>query len=383
MLSRVLIAILRLWSSGRTRGELQHDAIQSLLIVELSRLGDVVAMLRSLGTLARSFPRARIHLLIDGRYAPLIESLQLDVVVHLIHKSDSVIGLTHAILASRKINSDLAISISPSKRNAISTLASQSRSKVGYLSHINSLTPFLVRPPIESFGCMLASEEVYGMQNIADRASKICRSLGIGDTTTGQSIEIRSSVFETTTSRLKERGVLPESPFVVIHPFSGWSYRNWDIQRFEHLADRIIKSTSFSVVFVCAREEEDMMHKLSEKLRGNRRVSLFSSSSIPETAVVIQHASVFIGNDSGPLHLASALGLTVVGLFGPASPELTAPPHLKGATLYKKVECSPCDQRKCVRPEAPCMSLLSVDEVMSQVVKCLAHENSRSATAHA
>ncbi len=185
------------------------------------------------------------------------------------------------------------------------------------------------------------------------------------------------------TAELKQKGVLPEEPYVVIHPFSGWKYRNWDIQRFNLLAQRIVAAASYAVLFVYSRVEANQIEKSREYFRGNQEVSFFSSDDLLETAAAIQGASLFVGNDSGPLHLASALGLRVVGLYGPAEPALTAPRKLIGATLYKRVECSPCGQRRCIRPQDSCMGFIPVDDVFSVVVSCLASENSEAATAHA
>lgn len=383
MLSRMLIAVLRLFSSRGTRSEIRHVDILSLLIVELSRLGDVVSMLPALDALKGAFPEATVHLLVDERYSSLIRNLELDVVVHPVSKAESTNGLVQAVLSARQIGADLAINMSPSRRNAISVLASRSRFKVGYLTNIHSLTPFLLQTRVESFGCTLKSEEVYGKENISERASKVCRSLGIHHRGTDQRLRLRSGVFEMVTAELKQKGVLPEEPYVVIHPFSGWKYRNWDIQRFNLLAQRIVAAASYAVLFVYSRVEADQIEKSREYFRGNQEVSFFSSDDLLETAAAIQGASLFVGNDSGPLHLASALGLRVVGLYGPAEPALTAPRKLIGATLYKRVECSPCGQRRCIRPQDSCMGFIPVDDVFSVVVSCLASENSEAATAHA
>ena len=378
----MLIAVLRLLSSEGARGEIRHDDIRSLLIVELSRLGDVISMLPAIGALKVGFPHATVHLLIDESYGTLIRNLQLDVVVHPIPKSDSANGLVQAILNARRIGEDLAINLSPSKRNAIPVLASTSRFKVGYFSHMNSLTPFLLQTKVESFGCTLKSEEIYGRENISERGWKVCRSIGINARGTTQSLRLKQGVFETVATELKRNGVLPEGPYVVIHPFSGWMYRSWDIQRFNLLAERVVQTTSCAVLFVYSREEAGKIEELRKRHEANRTVSFFSSDNLLESAVAIQGGSLFVGNDSGPLHLASMLGVRVVGLYGPAEPALTAPRNGRNSFLYKRVECSPCDQRKCIRPDDSCMKMISVDDVYSVVVASLAAVDSAPTAAH-
>jgi ADP-heptose:LPS heptosyltransferase len=92
---------------------------------------------------------------------------------------------------------------------------------------------------------------------------------------------------------------------------------------------------------------------------------------LDELAKIIAGAKLFIGSDSGPLHLAAAVGTPSVGLFGPASPEITGPLVTMNSYLYKKVECSPCNQKDCVRKWNPCISLISVDEVFEAVNRFL------------
>jgi ADP-heptose:LPS heptosyltransferase len=106
-----------------------------------------------------------------------------------------------------------------------------------------------------------------------------------------------------------------------------------------------------------------MMDPLRSAFSGNERVVFAPSSDIMDTAAVIRHAELFIGNDSGPLHLAALLGVPVVGLYGPAPPEQTAPYAGRGVFLYRKVSCSPCTQTVCTMPENSCMNRITVEEV--------------------
>jgi ADP-heptose:LPS heptosyltransferase len=81
-----------------------------------------------------------------------------------------------------------------------------------------------------------------------------------------------------------------------------------------------------------------------------------------DLAALLRRSALFVGADSGPLHLAAALGTPVVGLYGPKHP-LTYGPYWENGRFFRKgVPCSPCGFRKCARPE--CMTLITASEVM-------------------
>ena len=158
--------------------------------------------------------------------------------------------------------------------------------------------------------------------------------------------------------------------YVVIHPFAGW--------KLQGVARSGVRRTGGSAWsgrmelysgFSWEEEKDGTLPALRQQFAGNRSVCFASSLSLLGSAVLISGSSLFVGNDSGPLHLAAALGVPAVGLFGPSDPSLTAPcAYSPSSWLYHRVECSPCDQRKCVRPGNPCMNAISVDEVLAAAV---------------
>jgi heptosyltransferase-1 len=175
---------------------------------------------------------------------------------------------------------------------------------------------------------------------------------------------------------------LPHRRYIVIHPFAAWSFRQWSPSHFIHLAHSILRGMDCDIVFVCSDEEEQSLEVLRREFRNETRVYFFASPSLSESAALIQGASAFIGNDSGPLHLAAVLGVPVIGLFGPAHPQLTGPTTSSGTYLYHRVECSPCSQIRCVRPEAPCIDLISPDEVLVALRRLWARLATKEVTPH-
>ena len=257
--------------------------------------------------------------------------------------------------------------MSPSNRNSALVLASGARYHAGYLRYTDTMTPHLVSTNVETRGFCSTTPQNYWMENIYDRSSKICRTLQIGEHGSEQKFGMAEEQRGEIVRRLLSAGKLPRESFVAVHPFSGWSYKNWPAERFVSMIEVLGDETNMEFVILCSTEDIPSLG-VFEGLRGsNHRVRLFPSNDLCETAVLLGEASLFVGNDSGPLHLASALGVRTIGLFGAASPTLTGPRDRQTRFVFHPVECSPCGMQVCVRPHDSCMGLITVREVVDAV----------------
>jgi ADP-heptose:LPS heptosyltransferase len=371
VLLKVLRAVIKFTSRGGKERPLPTAEVKSVLLVEMTRLGDVVSMLPAIRLFRSQFPSAEIHLFVDKRYSALLQEFDLKVTVEGIRTSTRVSGFLFALAQARRLKVDLACSMSPARRNALLALASGARYKVGYLASANSMTPHLSATPVEALGFMLQTRTRYSMENIETRATKICVALGFQEQAPAAVLELAKDASWLVRERLTAEGIIPSRRYVVIHPFAGWVHRMWSIYNFNTLVKHIVERLDYDVLLMCSEEEAHGLQSSRALFQNDGRVRFFSSRDLLDSAVVIQGASLFIGNDSGPLHLAAALRKRIVGFFGPASPDLTAPLHASGEFIYKRVECSPCAQKRCIRPGDSCMGLISPDEAFAAVVRSL------------
>ncbi|MFN0158757.1 MAG: glycosyltransferase family 9 protein [Bacteroidota bacterium] len=367
MLTKATIAFLRYAAGRQSKRELRPTEIGSVAVVELARLGDVVSMLPAVTHLKSFFPNASVRLFVDDRYAPLVNALDIGANAIGLTNTDSISGLAKSVPTVREYKPDIACSISPAKRNAFVTLACGAQFKVGYLTYIDTLTPYLQTTAVESWGFELRTRVSYSMENITERSLHVCRALGIPVVRETSPIRFHTHIQSTVTNKFEQRRVIPSRPYVVIHPFSGWEYRNWSLANFKALANQIVNELEYDVVFVCTLEESDRL----TMIKNEPGIHVFASNDLVESAVVIKNASLFIGNDSGPLHLAATLGVQCIGLYGPASPKLTAPNSKNSNWHFVQVDCSPCEQRVCIRPENPCMGLVEPQQVFVSVAGML------------
>lgn len=372
MISGLAIELLRLPWVALPRKSLPRDAVTSAALIELTGLGDVISMLPSIRAFKSLFPSADLHLVVDSRFAELLAAFELPVAIHGVLDPRSPSGVMAALHLVRDLRVTLACSMSPPRRNALVTLAGQARCIAGYLQYRDTLTPYLEVTPVEVFGLSPVAGVTFGREHISQRALKVCQALGYREELPVSSLRLTESIRMEVRTILQHAGLIPAGKYVVLHPFAGWKSREWPLPAFGALAKRLLETENCTVIFLWQQEKQGDLQPLRRQFAEDRPVIFASTLSLLGSAALISGASLFVGNDSGPLHLAAALGVPSLGLFGPCDPHLTAPhTPLPTAWLYKQADCSPCDQRSCLTPDSPCMETITVEEVFKAAVPLL------------
>jgi len=163
--------------------------------------------------------------------------------------------------------------------------------------------------------------------------------------------------------------VLPKEPFVAVNPNARWETKRWPIKKFAELIREIEKKKGVRAVITGGRDEVAASQILAS-LAGGGVVNLAGTGGFGRLAAILQKADCLFTNDSGPMHLAVALGTPVVAVFGPTNPKLTGPYGGNSAAVTPAVDCAPCFKRSCgIGME--CMNSISVDDVMNAWEKVL------------
>lgn len=175
-------------------------------------------------------------------------------------------------------------------------------------------------------------------------------------------------------------GPLAESdgrPLVVLNPNAGSLSleRRWPPERFAGLALALANRTPLRLVLVGAPSERDWTSSVAARLVGLDRsqfLNLAGHLDIGSLNALLERADLFVGNDSGPMHLAAAHGTPTLGLFGPETPVMYAPLGTRAEGLYRPPACSPCINvhnnkvASCVRGHPECLTNLEISEVFER-----------------
>jgi len=174
---------------------------------------------------------------------------------------------------------------------------------------------------------------------------------------------------------LASRGVVrsPARPIVVIHPAARWSGRQWSIQRYAQVADRLAAECGATILLTGSAAEKTVTSAVAEACRIAKTINAAGAISFNGFLGLLASANLFIGVDSGPMHLADAMGTPVVALFGPALSKTVCPngPCSRVITLQEQFPCAPCSQTRCMHIGNSCLDAISVENVFSAALRLL------------
>ena len=174
-------------------------------------------------------------------------------------------------------------------------------------------------------------------------------------------------------SGLDEKSNLPDSvaklnkPFIAVVMGSSWESKDWIFGEYHRLVKNILSSMKRAVVLLGDSSQVSSVTNMCQKLDSYELVNLVGKTSIAELMAVLKAAAAGVGPDSGPGHLAAAMGTPYVALFGPTSPKRAAPYNCEHLVVQSKVSCVSCYKKKCPDLDRVCMRLISVESVQEKL----------------
>jgi lipopolysaccharide heptosyltransferase II len=151
--------------------------------------------------------------------------------------------------------------------------------------------------------------------------------------------------------------------------------KRWPPERYAELADRLVDEFGAAVVLFGAASEREVTRRIEARMR-HRPIDLAGQTTIEELPALLAACDLFIGNDSGAAHVAAAVGLPVVVVFGPTDPERTRPLSPRATVVREPVSCSPCLLRDCP-VDHRCMDRVSVEKVYAAARRWISNEAGR------
>ncbi|MBI4004307.1 MAG: glycosyltransferase family 9 protein [Candidatus Omnitrophica bacterium] len=160
---------------------------------------------------------------------------------------------------------------------------------------------------------------------------------------------------------LRRWRVDPARPLVIICPGARSHIKRWTVEGFAALADRLIAEAGASVIFCGEPDEEAVVEEVVASMHQSAHNAV-GLTTIRQLGALMQRAKLVITNDSASLHLASALNVPTVAIFGPTDAAKYGPTSPQHHTIRRQLFCSPCEQALC-RFNHECMRFVSAEEV--------------------
>jgi ADP-heptose:LPS heptosyltransferase len=154
---------------------------------------------------------------------------------------------------------------------------------------------------------------------------------------------------------------------VALHLGAGTPAKQWPVERYAQLADRLVQARRATIVLVGGAEDAPLIQEFCQHAGAPPLVAA-GSFSVPQTAALLRRCALFVGNDSGPAHLAAAAECPTLVIFsGTNTPEQWRPWGQNVVCLQEKPECAPCGLGICRRDDHACLTRITVDRVLETI----------------
>jgi len=329
----------------------------NILIVKLSAVGDVIHTLPSLAALRKCFPDAHITWVVEEAAADIVrDHPDLDRVIVSRRKGwwkeirsgrlRKPLGEIKTFLRDlRDRDFDLVIDFHGLFKSAILVFLSRGRRKIGYDSY-------------QELSGLFYNEKIPEDMNkhAVDRYLDFSGYLGAAMMQPEFKIAIGEENRKRVDELLKAQGIA--GAFIALNPVAYWDTKLWEDERFAALCDRI--DEAYGIPVVLTGQQSPSLEKI-RSLSRRGVINLEGQTTLKDLAELYRRAMLLITTDSGPMHLAAAMGTPVVALFGPTDSKRTGPYGPGHHVIREPLSCAPCFLKKC--REMTCMRSITVEMV--------------------
>ena len=342
------------------------NSTRRILIIRLSSLGDILHTLPAFWSLRQTFPDAAIDWVVEERNRFLVEAVAgIDNVLVVDSRRLRRSPLQSAVwkknlAAIRRMRSrryDVSLDFQGLLKTAFLGAISGARTRIGFSRQ-------LAREPLAHWFYNLRLPPPVSEMHITAQNQLLAGLAGAGKVRSLPDLRIEQADIAEVDQQMAQAQL---SEYVVINPGGGWYTKRWDPVKYGELARRIGTETGLGVVVTTGPGEEPLY---AEIVRHAGNVSPIGMTlSFLQLVPLLRSARLFIGGDTGPFHLACALGTPVVGILGPTSPARNGPWTAGDEAVVRILPCSFCNGRTCPTGNE-CMDI-SVEAVFESVVKRL------------
>ncbi|RCK75895.1 MAG: ADP-heptose--lipooligosaccharide heptosyltransferase II [Ignavibacteriae bacterium] len=329
------------------------------LIVRTDRIGDVVLTLPLADVIKKFYPNAYIAMLVRQYTSELsINYKSIDETI-IYDNNGRKIGFLQLLKVIKSYNFDVAISVFPRFRLALILSLAKIPIRIGTAYRFYS---FL-------FNIKIKEHRKFAQKHELEYNLNLLKPLGIEPPSIKPPWLIPNSEhINSILTKLNKLGINRKQKLVVVHPGTGGSTRSWSITNFALLCKKLSDIDDIQILLTGTQKENYIIKKLLNEI-GNTSIPFLYDLTLMEYAALVQHSKVFVGNSTGPLHIAAAVGTPVVGLY-PQIPVLSAKrwgPYTDKCKILSPKN-KPDDCKKCKKLEkCECMDSISVDEVFEAV----------------
>ncbi|HWV46109.1 MAG TPA: lipopolysaccharide heptosyltransferase II [Nitrospira sp.] len=332
-----------------------------ILLIKPSSLGDIVHAFPVVSAIKTQWPGSHITWLVKRQWADLVERAEgVDRVWPVEMRIRSWIREGRALRAQRF---DIAIDLQGLFRSAIVARFSGAPTRIGFANGREGSPWFYTqRIPV-------LSPDIHAVDRYLSVAAALGSSLP-GKPRFG--LRLLEKDMATVRELCRRKGFSMDKPWVAMNIGARWPTKRWPLASFAAVVDQLHETHRDPVVMIGSADERAYTNRL-RALTDRPFVDLSGEIPLGCLPALLSTATAMITNDSGPMHIAAALGVPVIAMFGPTSAIRTGPYGAGHHVLAGRVSCSPCFSRVCRHdPELECLHLIKPTQVVDVIRPLLA-----------
>ena len=338
---------------------------QRILVKEVNWLGDVVMSLPALRAIRRAWPEAHLAILIKRELASFFDGAAWldEVIPYSVGRGVSGLMDRRRIVGGiRTRQFDLGVMFPNSFESALWIAMAGIKRRAGYIADARGALLTLKASP--SREALDRHQVNYWLAMVRDTRV----AAGVADLTAKDfAIDVHGPHRERMREFLAANRNRAGSPIFAIAPAAAFGpAKEWPADRYGELIDLLAQHDDAEVVLVGAPSERAKCDEVASASKSGAIVAA-GGTNIGELAALLSLCDGFIGNDSGCAHLAGALGIPTVAIFGSTNPDRTGPPGARTRVIYRKLECSPCLARTCRFGHYNCLTQVHAAELVDAI----------------
>lgn len=329
-----------------------------ILIRGVNWIGDAVMTIPAIRALRKAYPESKISLLVKPSVSPIFErDPNIDEIMLYEERFSGIFGKLRLAMKLRRGHFSNAILLQNAFDAALITFLAGIPERIGYSRDGRG---FLLTNPIP-FGA--DDRKIHHINYYIN----LLNAAGI------KANPSQPWIYLSVDERLSARNKLSalKRPILGINPGAAYgSAKRWFPERFAQVANWFIKETNGSVAIFGGRNEVDIAEEIDKYINENK-IFLAGMTSLRELISFVSECDVFVTNDSGPMHIAYAVGTPIVAIFGSTDTDLTGPVGDNNIVVKTDLSCSPCFERTCKDNDMRCMYTVTPEDVYFGVKELL------------
>jgi heptosyltransferase-1 len=307
----------------------------------------------SITALREAFPAAFISYVVEEPYRELVEGNPSLNKVIVLKTKQGIKDFFKLIRLIQKENYDVVLDFHGGPRASLITLFSKAKLKLGYRIKYRNFIYDIRLPRAVKSGHIHSVENHLNLVKALGVNVAIPPPLSLPQARADEVEKIK---------RFIEEYKLEGHKIITIHISAGNKFRNWGVNNIFKLSGLLGQLPGVQIVLIGTNEDLKADEEIMKKSK-TRLLSLVGKMNLREAREVISHSALFVGPDSGPMHIAATTSTPIVALFGPTLPAHFSPWQAKASLIEKNFDCRPCKQRRCIYKDFRCLRTITPEEV--------------------